>query len=178
MELVIDTTNVSIDGSRLTLQLQDFVSGKGVTMKKHVHIVLATAVLISVFAICAQAQSRNRQQLRVDVPFAFNVGNKQLPSGEYKVSIVNPSSAHSILQLQSADGKTSALVQTTDIIGWSPARAKLVFRHYNTHYFLAQVWMASEATGLATPNSSAEKSLRRQFGKAASKAALVAVNAR
>ena len=147
-------------------------------MKKHVHILLATAALVSVFTVCTNAQSRNRQQVVVDVPFAFNVGNTQLPAGEYNVSVVNPSSDRSVLQLKSSDGKSSALVNTTDIIGWASPRAKLVFRHYNTQHFLAQVWMASEATGLAAPNSSAEKTLRRQIGKVAPKADLVAVNAR
>ncbi len=147
-------------------------------MKKHVHILLATAVLVSAFTVCAQAQSRNQQQLRVDVPFAFNVGSTQMPAGEYNVSVVNPSSDRSVLQLKSFDGKSSALVHTTDIIGWASPRARLVFRHYNAQYFLAQVWMASEATGLSAPNSSAEKAVRRQVGASNKKADLVAVNAR
>ena len=147
-------------------------------MKKHLHIVLATAALISVFTVCAQAQSRNRQQLIVDVPFAFNIGDTQLAAGEYRVNVVNPSSDRSVLQIKSADGKSSALVSTIDITGWSSSRAKLAFRHYSDQYFLAQVWMASEPTGFAAPKSSAEKTLQQQIGKARKNANLVAVNAR
>jgi len=70
------------------------------------------------------------------------------------------------------------MVRTTDISGWPTSKAKLTFRHYGEQYFLAQVWMASDATGFATPSSNAEKALRRQLGKAAKDVDLVAVNAR
>jgi len=147
-------------------------------MKKHIYFHLIAAILASVLGVTAQAQSRNRQQLRVSVPFAFNVGNKLLPAGEYRLSVVNPSSDRSVLQIANLNGKSTMMVRTTDISGWSTSKAKLTFRHYGEQYFLAQVWMASDATGFATPNSNAEKALRRQLGKAAKDVDLVAVNAR
>src|SRR5215204_1747137 len=147
------------------------------TMKKCVYIALATAVLIAASSICTQAQSRNRQRLIVEIPFTFNAGNTQLPSGEYNVSIVNPSSDRSVVLIKSSDGKSSALLGTTDIIRLSTSRAKLVFRRYNSRYFLAQVWMASESSGMSAPDSKAEKSLRKQLG-INQKADVVAVNAR
>lgn len=147
-------------------------------MKKHVYIYFATMILVGVLGINAQAQSRNRQQLRVDIPFAFSVGNKSLPAGEYRIQVVNPSSDHSVLQIASLDGRTTMMVRTIDIEGSSPSRAKLTFRHYGDQYFLAQVWMAAESTGLATPSSGTEKTLRRQLGKAGKNYEVVAVNAR
>ena len=147
-------------------------------MKRYIYLSLATAVLITASSIGAQAQSRNRQRLIVEIPFAFNAGNQQLPAGEYNVHIVNPASDRSVVLIKSSDGKSSALLGTTDIIGSSTSRAKLVFRRYDSRYFLAQVWMASEATGMSAPNSKAEKSLRSKLGINNQKADVVAVNAR
>jgi len=147
-------------------------------MKKQIYFYFATMILVGVLGISTQAQSRNRQQLRADIPFAFSVGNKSLPAGEYRVQVVNPSSDKSVLQITSLDGRTTMMVRTVDIEGSSTSRAKLTFRHYGDQYFLAQVWMAAETTGMATPNSGAEKTLRRQLGKTAKDFDLVAVNAR
>ena len=147
-------------------------------MKRYIYLSLATAVLITASSIGAQAQSRNRQRLIVEVPFAFSAGNTQLPAGEYNVSIVNPSSSQSVVLIKSSDGQASVLLRTNDIIGRGTSRAKLLFRRYDSRYFLAQVWMASESTGMAAPNSKAEKSLRKQLGITDQKADVVAVNAR
>ena len=147
-------------------------------MKNNFYLHFATALLIAALGVTANAQSRNTQRLRVNVPFAFNVGNTSMPAGEYIVSIVNPTASGSVLKISSLDGRSTAMTRTTDIIGWSTASAKLTFRHYGTRYFLAQVWMESESTGLATPRSSSEKTLQRQMGKAATNYDVVAVNAR
>jgi hypothetical protein len=147
-------------------------------MKKHIYFVLASLTLVGILGVGAQAQSRSRQQIRVDVPFAFNVGNTSLPAGEYRVSIVNPASDRSVLRIASLDGHSTMMVRTTDIQGKSQTKAKLTFRHYGDQYFLSQVWMAAESTGLATPSSSAEKTLRRQLGKGSKNYDLVAIDAR
>jgi hypothetical protein len=146
-------------------------------MTKRFYLQITIALLIAVFGISANAQSRTRQQLRVNVPFAFNVGNTTLPAGDYRVRVVNPASDQIVLQIASLDGKSTSLIRTTDISGWANSKAKLSFRHYGEQYFLAQVWMAADPTGFALPNSSAEKTLRRQLGKAAKNAEMVAVNA-
>ena len=147
-------------------------------MKTYIYLCLATAVLIAASGVSTQAQSRNLQRLVVEIPFTFNAGNKQLPAGEYNVQIVNPASDRSVLLIKSSDGKSSALLGTTDVIGLSTANAKLIFRRYDSRYFLAQVWMASESNGMSAPDSKTEKSLRKQLGITNQKEDLVAVNAR
>jgi len=145
---------------------------------KNINIYLATAILIVVTGVSAQAQSRNRQQLTVDVPFAFSVGSSELPAGEYTVRVVNPGSDRAVLQFSKLDGQANALVRTTEITGWANKKAKLSFRHYGDQYFLAQVWMAGEAEGLATPSSNLEKNLQKQLGQKSVAFAVVAINAR
>ena len=146
-------------------------------MTKRFYLHLATVVMISAIGVSANAQSRNRQQLCVNVPFAFNVGNSTLPAGDYNVSVVNPGSDQSVLQIASRDGKSTTMIQTIDVMGWASSKGKLSFRRYGDQYFLAQIWMATESTGFATPNSKTEKRLRQQLGKSAPKAEMVAVNA-
>jgi hypothetical protein len=146
-------------------------------MSKRVYIVIASLVLMGTFAINAQAQSRSRQELRVNVPFAFNVGNTSLPAGEYRVSIVNPASDRSVLRIAGADG-TKVMTLTNDVKGEPKANARIAFRQYGNQYFLAQVWMAADPLGLATRHGKIEKQLQRQLGNGASDYHMVAVNAR
>jgi hypothetical protein len=113
----------------------------------------------------------------VEIPFAFNAAEKTLPAGKYIVTIVNPSSDRSVLQIRSSNGSASVLLQTTDIIGKENANAKLMFRRYGDQYFLAQAWMAAERTGLATLKSSAERQLQNEMAKTGKKSELVAVKA-
>jgi len=145
---------------------------------KNIHLHLATAILIVVTGVSAQAQSRNRQQMHFTAPFTFNVGNSQLPAGEYTVQVINPTSDHAVLQFRNVSGQASAMVRTTEIVGWANSKGKLNFRHYGDQYFLAQVWMAGEADGLATQTSNAEKTLRQQVGQKSGLFSMVAINAR
>jgi len=147
-------------------------------MKNNFYLHFATALLIAALGVTANAQSRNTQRLQVNVPFAFNVGNATMPAGEYNVSIINPTASGSVLKISSLDGRSTAMTRTTDINSWSTDSAKLTFRHYGARYFLAEVWMESESTGLAAPKSKSEKTLQRQLGRAPTNYDVVAVNAR
>jgi hypothetical protein len=146
-------------------------------MIKKVYVVLAALVLVTTVAINANAQSRSRQELRVDVPFAFNVGNTSLPAGEYRITIVNPASDCSVVQIAGVDESKKIMVLTKDITGGRPANARVAFRRYGSQYFLAQVWMAADPAGLATPRSRTEKQLQRQLGTISKHYDTVAVNA-
>jgi len=147
-------------------------------MKKQCYVAIAIAILVGAVGIGTKAQSRNRQLLTVNIPFAFNAGSKTLPAGEYTLMVVNPASDRNVLQIRSSDGHTSVLTQTTDIIGKSSPQAKLVFRRYGDQYFLSQAWVAGERTGVATLKSSAERQLQNELAKTGKKSEMVAVNAK
>lgn len=133
-------------------------------MKKLIHIQLAIAALVSVLSISAQAQTAN-QKVLADIPFAFNVGKVNLPAGKYTITVVNPSSDQKILQIRSADGRSSAMVITTGVIGDVSDDAKLVFDRYGDRYFFSQAQLAGDSTKLAAVKSSAEKAERRAVAK-------------
>jgi hypothetical protein len=95
---------------------------------------------------------------RFDVPFAFHVGGKQLPSGEYLVQ----GQANSGAILVSALGRGGAAFVLTYGIGNphrpKPSTATLVFNKYEDRgYFLSQVWSGNWPNGLEAFKSPTER---------------------
>ena len=91
-----------------------------------------------------------------NIPFAFNVGNTNLPAGKYTITVLNPTSDRKILKIRSTKG-ASATVLTTDESGNISDDAKLVFQRYGDRYFFAQVRMAGDATTFAAVKSNTER---------------------
>ena len=71
-------------------------------MKKQ--ILISLVLLVTSLGLAATAQT-SEQQLRANVPFAFNVGRVSLPAGEYTITVVNPSSDRKGLRIRSNDGR-------------------------------------------------------------------------
>jgi hypothetical protein len=120
--------------------------------------------MLSVLAVLAvssaYAQSGNRQTAYI--PFAFSVGNKDFPAGEYSITRLNPSADKTALGIMSADRRDGSIVLTTPIqAAKASEKAVLVFRRYGDQYFLAQVWTPADAMGLAVSRSRAERKLAR-----------------
>jgi hypothetical protein len=114
-------------------------------------------MFMAVGTITAQAQASGSQKINAHIPFAFNVGRTSLPAGEYTITVLNPNSDRKVLQIRSADGKSSALIQTNELNANAPEQTKLVFNRYGNRYFFAQARMAGESTTFATVKSSAER---------------------
>ena len=99
---------------------------------------MAVAVLVSIVAagVC-RAQSR---PLEVNVPFAFEVGNKTMPAGSYRVeSMPTGGGSLEILRATSSDVHLTISTMATALKGGTPGPA-LVFHRYGNRYFLAQIW--------------------------------------
>ena len=126
-------------------------------------LTIAIIITCGVFALNAQAQTSAPQKVQANIPFAFNVGDKTLPAGLYTVAVVNPTSDRKVLQIRSADGHASAIVQTMLGRGSLADGAKLMFRRYGDRYFFAQLEMSSDATKLGVARSRAERSTARTF---------------
>jgi hypothetical protein len=100
-------------------------------------LAMAGTVLLSIVAAgecLGQARS-----LEVTIPFAFEVGNKTLPAGSYRVESV-PTGGGSIEILRSNNGDVRLAIATTATISTSgkPASA-LIFHRYGNRNFLAQI---------------------------------------
>ena len=132
-------------------------------MKKLITLTIATMMLLAVVASTAEAQVSGSTQLRARIPFAFNVGNKTLPAGDYTVTVVNPNSDRRVLRIRSNDGRLSALIQANDATANEPEATKLVFNRYGDTYYFAQAQVAGDSTALAAVKTSAERYKEREI---------------
>lgn len=117
-------------------------------MKKLFYIQLAIVILVSALASSAHAQSGSSQRIIANIPFDFKVGKTSLPAGLYTITVVNPNSDRRILQIRSANGRSSVMVVTTSVIGNVAESSKLVFERDGDRYVLAQAQMAGDSTSL------------------------------
>jgi len=105
-------------------------------MKKQM-LAVAGAVLIWVVAVGdCRAQARS---LEVSVPFTFEVGDKTLPAGNYRVeSVQTGAGSLEVLRSNSGDVRLTISRIVTASSHGTPAPA-LVFHRYGNRYFLAQI---------------------------------------
>jgi hypothetical protein len=111
-------------------------------MYKQVYKAVAAISLFGMLAApVVQAQS---DTLVANIPFQFNVGKAVLPSGEYRVKPMNPST----LLIQSKDGHQAAIAMTIGVRSSKEGdTGKLVFNRYGTQYFLSKVWHPGNPEG-------------------------------
>lgn len=145
-------------------------------MKRHLILTIAIMMFMAGVAMSAEAQVSGSQRMRARIPFAFNVGAKSLPAGEYNITVLNPTSARKVLQIRSTDGRLSAIIQTNENNANMPEQAKLVFNRYGDRYFFAQAQMAGDSVKLAAVKSNAERTTEHGVASKAKKAT-VTINA-
>jgi hypothetical protein len=103
---------------------------------KYVRTMITTVLLLAAVSVAVQAQERSL--LKATVPFAFTVENTDLPAGTYTVYILPP---YNMIKVQSADGRKVAWIAVIPSLKSEGSKqAELVFHHFGTEYFLAQVW--------------------------------------
>ena len=122
-------------------------------MKRNVFGALMTLIMAATIAV--PVVDAQQTIMTCNVPFAFNIGDKQLPAGTYIVREMDRGTL-----IQSKDGENSVL----GIYNYAgPSKAdqnKLVFDKVGDHYFLAQIWTSARDQGLSVPQSQQEKELR------------------
>ncbi len=129
---------------------------------------IAIMILCAGFVVTGNAQTSVSQTMRARIPFTFTVGEKKLPAGVYRVSILNPSSDRKVLQIRSETGRVSAIIQTMAVKGDVADTAKLVFRRYGESYFFANAQLAGETTSLAATKTRAERATQRALRQGSS----------
>jgi hypothetical protein len=113
-----------------------------------------------IIAVCSAPMfAQSSVNLAASVPFAFNVGTRSLPAGDYR--IYGQSGSPNLI-VRTADGAASAIILTTNASRFnSPKQSKLVFRVYGQKSYLAGVWTAGIGRGRETPKTAAEKETER-----------------
>ncbi len=132
--------------------------------KTSVLVIVMAALLLSV--TCALANPATK--IRASVPFAFYVGDEQLPAGNYVFemrAIGFGSSSSSAVAIYRQDGSMAVLISTMPT-GWEYRRmidGHLHFARYADTYFLNRVEGPDSGASLIT--TKAERELRAQNGR-------------
>lgn len=122
-------------------------------------ILMAAAVLA--FGSAAFGQEVN---LRAKVPFAFVLGDKTYPAGEYAVETVTANDGS--LYIKNEDKGKPALLLSDVQTAANPAKhSVLVFHHMGNAYFLYQVWVAGSEVGREFAKSKTETLMARNGTK-------------
>jgi hypothetical protein len=118
---------------------------------------LLAALFLAVVCASLHAQTMNQQAA---IPFAFRVGERILPAGEYNISHSN-----GVLFIREASGDHSVIVITNSahLSDRSP-NSRLSFHRYGENYFLANVWTQGSSDGCELPKSRTEKEFARSIG--------------
>jgi len=145
-------------------------------MKKHL-LSIASVLSIYVALTAVPASAQVTRQMTVTIPFDFTVEKTALPAGTYAVYALGSSQSDGLL-LRGAEGHAKTIVVThavrsRDLSG----RARLEFRRYGGHYFLARVWAAESDTGRELTQSRLEREYARGREPRAAKPEVVSIAA-
>lgn len=139
-------------------------------MKKQILKALTTAslILLCTWSAATNASAQAAQQhsrYTASIPFAFQVGERTLPAGDYIIEYSRMSDGQVILRLTS-EGTESATRFTHSVQTRSPrARTVLVFNRYGEQSFLAQMWKAGEVRGRQVQKSAQELAIERELAQ-------------
>ncbi len=103
-------------------------------------------------------QCRAQEGLKVNIPFAFVVGNSTLPAGEYLLRRLDLGHG-SAEAIQQVDGSVSMMVLTrTADQNDQKTEPRLIFNQYGSQRFLSQIWTGA-GSGRQLLKSKREKEL-------------------
>jgi hypothetical protein len=113
-------------------------------------IFTVAALAVGSFPLAATAQTHD---LKVNVPFGFEVGSQHLAPGVYTVS----TPLTDVVEFRSESGSAMLLTHGGENYKGTKS-AKIVFKRYGDHYFLHEVWFSpSDTTYMECTQSKAEK---------------------
>jgi len=122
-------------------------------MKKSMLIAgLFQVVVALVLAAPAVAQ---QSTYTLHIPFSFHVNAREMPAGEYRVSIAAPGT----VQVRGIDNTVNAtfIVPQVNRSSRGSENSELVFHRYGRQYFLSQVWFANAGVGYGLQISNTER---------------------
>jgi hypothetical protein len=128
-------------------------------MKKQM---LSIAAALALTLIAAGQCSAQQSAMKVNVPFAFTVGDKAMPAGEYRVAEL--SRVQTVQVIAQSDGDASIMVMTHPVVRASKAPTpRLTFHRYGNRYFLTEIWVG-DTQGLQLVKSHGENELAAMLG--------------
>ena len=112
---------------------------------------LAVGVLATAPAATAQSSSTT---VKVEIPFAFQVGSQHMPAGIYHIDLLSSDT----IALRGPDRHASGLVMVHSTVTLkTPDQGVAVFDRYGNSYYLHQIWTQGDTSGREFSKSKAEK---------------------
>jgi hypothetical protein len=139
------------------------VRQKEKTMRKQLLKGLTMLLVIMTIAMVTAVASANgqTQKSKANIPFAFVVGDTNLPAGDYALAAITASG--DVLRIRGVETQDSAVRFTSEANG-KASHAKLVFHRYGERYFLAQVWTSSN-DGRELLTSKQEQAIQKDLSR-------------
>jgi hypothetical protein len=104
----------------------------------------ATLSLGALSALLTATSAYAQPGVEATVPFAFNVGNTQMPAGTYRITV---DSLDSSVRIHNCDNSATILSHAQKEYP-GEKNQKLVFRHVRDQYFLAEIWGEKGSEGM------------------------------
>jgi hypothetical protein len=87
----------------------------------------------------ASAYAQQVDQIEADIPFPFHAGIAKFPAGKYTFHVTEIAEI-STMEVQSADGQSSALLEIRNVQAQQPSKTtELIFTQYGGRYFLLRI---------------------------------------
>lgn len=115
------------------------------------------AILVVEMAGSLSGELRLPGVIKTKVPFAFQVGNTDLPGGEY--TLRNWGGDGQLVLLQGPQARAKLFAAEEGSAAAAPQGARLVFHRYGDRYFLSELWFQGESTGRKLPIPTRERQL-------------------
>jgi hypothetical protein len=120
-------------------------------------MLVALFVFVMALSPVAQAQMDEQRAWKANVPYTFQVENRQMPAGQYLVKWMGGR-----LHISRADGSYSATFLALPVEGKvTQSQSRLVFNNYGDTHFLSAVYFAGQEQSRELLKSKLEMQLAR-----------------
>jgi hypothetical protein len=128
--------------------------------------IIAVFVLFAAATVVPVTPASAQETLRAAVPFAFTVGSRLLPVGNYRITPWKTSSGTNGVLIESEERSVSQLAMADPSYNFGRGKTKLAFDKVGNQYFLKEVF--STSVTMALPMSDSEKKARTSQGRPSS----------
>jgi hypothetical protein len=136
------------------------IAGRKATTRVHL-LSLFIALVFAMTISPAKAHAQIVGNIQVNVPFQFHAGDTKLPAGKYVIHMLENSDLN-VMEISSADGSTSALLQVREAeTNSTPAKSELIFNKVGNQYFLARVFDEGNTSGSEIISNRDEKTVNQ-----------------
>ena len=116
-------------------------------------------------SLLLMATMASAQTIHFTMPFSFVAGNKNLPAGDYTIELNREN--HSMIFRSEDPSGNNAVMLARNSGGANPDKSYAIFRHYGSHYFLAEVWRQGAGQTLTPGDLERELASKQATGEVA-----------